>query len=213
VLLSSASNPASVHGPDLSSNSRLALAVTKAKKASCPKSAIDAAIARGQNSEPADILEPLVEEYMLAPGIAMIVDCLTDNKAKTRMELRTVMKKHGAAPSSISHLFRKKGVIRLKRKPGVDLEAVLLNALDAGALDVEEGEGGYLVFTDASAISAVGEALERGLSVEMDDTRVVWDPEARLTIPEALARQVRDIARQLEEMPSIRSLHTNAPLQ
>jgi transcriptional/translational regulatory protein YebC/TACO1 len=188
--------------------------VTKAKKASCPKSAIDAAIARGQNSsESGHVLEPLVEEYMLAPGIAMIVDCLTDNKAKTRMELRTVMKKHGAAPSSISHLFRKKGVIKLKRKPGVDLEAVLLNALDAGALDAEEREGGYFVFTDASDISAVGEALEKGLSVEMDDARVVWDPEARLTISEALAQQVRDIARQLKDMPSIRSLYTNAPLQ
>jgi transcriptional/translational regulatory protein YebC/TACO1 len=155
----------------------------------------------------------LEEEYTIAPGIAMIVDCLTDNKAKTRMELRSLMKKHGAAPSSISYLFRKKGVIKLKRKAGVDLEAVLLNALDAGALDAEEGEGGYLVFTDAADMSAVVEALEKALSVEIEDSEVVWDPDTRLnSVSEASEQQVRDIKRQLKEMPSFRSLYTNAPL-
>jgi transcriptional/translational regulatory protein YebC/TACO1 len=158
-------------------------------------------------------MEPLVEEYMVAPGVAMIVDCLTENKAKTRMELRTLMKKHGATPSSISYLFQKKGVIKLARKPGVDLEAVLLNALDAGALDAEERESAYLVFTDASSLSTVGEALEKGLSLEIEDAEVIWDPEVRLrSVPEEAEQQVVEIERHLKQMPSVRSVYTNAPL-
>jgi transcriptional/translational regulatory protein YebC/TACO1 len=204
-----------VHGPDLSSNSRLAFAVTKAKKGSCPKAVIDAAIARGQNcSESGDLLRPLLEEFMFPPGIAIVVDCATDNKAKLRMELRTVMKKHGAAPSSISYLFQKKGAIKFKRRPGVDLEAVLLSALDAGALDAEEDEGGYLVSTDASDVSAVCEALERGLSLEIESADVIWDPETRLiSVSEQAAQQLLDIELQLKEMPSVNAMYTNAPLR
>jgi transcriptional/translational regulatory protein YebC/TACO1 len=158
-------------------------------------------------------LESVVEEYIVPPGIAMIIDCLTENKAKTRMELRTLMKRHGATPSSISYLFQKKGVIKLKRKPNIDLEAVLLNALDAGALDVEEGEKGYIVFTEASNISTVGEALESGLSVEIDDAEVIWDPESRLaSVPEEVELQLMAIERRLQDMPSIRSVYTNAPI-
>jgi transcriptional/translational regulatory protein YebC/TACO1 len=142
----------------------------------------------------------------------VIIDGLTENKAKTRMELRTIMKKHGATPSSISYMFQKKGVIKLDRKHGVDLEAVLLSALDAGALDAEEAEDGYLVFTEASDVSAVGAALEKGLSI-VADAEVIWSPAARLaSISEEEALQLAEIERQLKEMPCIRSVFTNAPL-
>src|SRR4051794_15105005 len=134
---------ARIGGGDISGNPTLYDAIQKAKKQSVPNDNIDRAVKRGSGAEAgaADYTTIMYEIYG-PQGVALLVECLTDNKNRAAMEVRTAVSRNGgtmADPGSVSRLFNRKGVVVVpKSQEGkeIDEDAVLEATLDAGAEDV-----------------------------------------------------------------------------
>ena len=132
---------AKMGGADLSGNPTLVDAVQKAKKTSVPNDNIDRAIKRGAglSGESVDYQTIMYEGY--GPnGVALLIECLTDNKNRAAAEVRTLMTRNGgtmADPGSVAYNFHRKGVISITKTDGVTEDDILLAVLDAGAEEVE----------------------------------------------------------------------------
>ncbi|KAI9885476.1 MAG: hypothetical protein M1823_002705 [Watsoniomyces obsoletus] len=168
-----------VSGPDPTDNPRLAAAITAAKQAGFPKTSIESAIARGQGvSTTGKALEPLVIEALLSSSVAVVIDCLTDSKARTLQDVRTIIKDHEGVPSTIGYMFTKRG--RIIFDPGEqDLTAddVLDEALEAGAEEIEDDENGsIMVLTEPSKTASVESTLQAKFQLKVRETGIVWVP-------------------------------------
>src|SRR5690625_2930239 len=130
-------------GGDPDVNPRLRLAVDKALAANMPKDNIERAIKRGTGDGEADSYEEIRYEGYGPGGVAIMIDCMTDNKNRTVSEVRYAFSRNGGsmgANGSVSYLFERKGI--LNYGPDTDDEAVLEHALEAGAVDVAEDAAG-----------------------------------------------------------------------
>ncbi|KAK8212662.1 transcriptional regulator TACO1-like protein [Phyllosticta capitalensis] len=165
-------------GPDPNLNPRLALAIQSAKKASIPKNIIEQAIQRGQGvSASGAALEPVTLEAMMPGSVAVMIDCEAESRNRTLNDMRNVIKKGGGSTSSVSFMFTRKGRIEYKAKEGVDSEQVLEAALEAGALDVEDGEDGTaVIFAEPSETKAVAEKVAQAIGLEIDQMDILWVP-------------------------------------
>jgi transcriptional/translational regulatory protein YebC/TACO1 len=133
-----------VGGRDLGSNNRLRDLIALAKKASLPKDKIDTAIDRGQGvSSSGKPLEALTIELMGPGNVAMLVDCLTDLKARTLEEIRIPIKKYGGRETSCAFAFSRKGRVIFESELGID--DILDEAIEAGAEDVDTNSDGNIV--------------------------------------------------------------------
>lgn len=145
-------------GTDPAMNSTLAMVIDKAKKAGMPSSNIDRAIDRVKDKNAAQLQELVYEAY--GPGgIALIVEAASDNVNRTFPEVRTAITKHGgsmAEKGAVAFQFDRKGVIRVQGS-GDDL---MLQALDAGAEDVQEEGEESILYTDPKELAKVREALQ-----------------------------------------------------
>ena len=166
-----------LYGPDPSLNTRLADLITKAKREGFAKTSIEAAVARGQGrSTSGATLESVTIEGILPGNVAVIVECETDNKLRTLADVRLVLKEAGGSVTPSAYLFQKKGRIVFEAKEGVGVEEALEPALEAGAVDVEEGEEGRIVvFTEPGDTRAVGEALNKTLGLQIAASEILWE--------------------------------------
>ena len=165
-------------GPDVTLNPRLADLITKAKREGFAKTSIEAAVARGQGrSLSGASLESVTVDCILPGGVAVIVECDTDNKSRTLMEVRTVIKDYGGTATPSSYLFNQKGRILFGRHDDLDMDKAFDAALEAEATDVEEDKDGRLVvFTEPSDTKTVSEALATALGLEVAMSQIVWLP-------------------------------------
>ena len=128
---------AKIGGADLSGNPTLVDAIQKAKKTSVPNDNIDRAVKRGAGltGESIDYQTIMYEGY--GPhGVALLIECLTDNRNRAAAEVRTIMSRNGgtmADPGSVAYNFNRKGVISITKTDGVSEDDILLAVLDAGA--------------------------------------------------------------------------------
>lgn len=182
-----------IFGPDPTFNPRLADLIAKAKKEGFAKNSIEAAIARGQGrSLSGTSLESVTIEGILPNNVGVIMECETDNKARTLMEIRFVMKESGGRETPSSYLFQKKGRIVYEKKADVGTDQALEPALEAGATDVEEDEHGRLVVScEPSDTKAVGEAITNALNLPIATSGIVWEPneETKIGVPDEQAAQ------------------------
>ena len=150
-------------GGNPEANSRLRLAVQKAREANITKDAIEKAIKRGTGDLPGVAYEEMVVEGYGPGGVAILVEALTDNKNRSSAELRSIFSKHGgnlAGAGSVSWLFQKRGVILLNAS-GVNEDRLMEVALDAGAEDLKvEGEQAT-VTTSPHSLEPVKQALQQ----------------------------------------------------
>lgn len=160
-----------LYGPDPNANSKLADVVAKARKDGFAKTSIEAAIARGQGrSASGASLENVVVEGILPGNIGVVVECETDNKLKTMMDVRVVLKEAGGRESAAGYLFGKKGRVVFLKREGAGVEQALEASLEAGATDVEEEEdddASVVVWCEPGDTKAVGEALTEALGVQV----------------------------------------------
>ena len=171
-------------------NASLAAAVAKAKAQSMPKdkikSAIDKAFGSGAD---AAVYENIVYEGYGPAGVAVYVDCLTDNRNRTAADLRHYFDKNGGnlgAMGCVSFLFSQKGVIDISLEDK-DADEAMMDALDAGAEDFDAGEEAAEITTDPENYSAVVKALEeKGYEILSDDLAMVPMTTTRLTDPDQL---------------------------
>ncbi|KAL7276315.1 hypothetical protein RUND412_000729 [Rhizina undulata] len=167
-------------GPDTSSNLRLAAAIAAAKKAGMAKAHIESAISRGQGvSAEGTVLESVLVECMGPGSVAILVDCLTDNKLRTLQDVKHTISRNHATATPTSYLFTKKGVIRLQ-PGGIEFDTIFESSLEIeGTEDVEEVSDeefkGIEVTTDPTKTFAVTGDLKKKLpGIEIISSGIEW---------------------------------------
>ncbi|OTA94497.1 hypothetical protein M434DRAFT_394643 [Hypoxylon sp. CO27-5] len=202
-----------LYGPDPNLNSQLASVIAAAKKAGMPKASIDVAIARGQGKSSTGAgLESLTIEVMMPPSVAIVVDVETENKQRALQELRTLIKKHKGTITPTAFLFSRLGRTRLKGTGG-DFDEVLMQALEAGAEDVEQDENGDVVlWTQSNTTHQTAQNLSKVISTEILNSEIIWTPTAdkvKLDDDEATAA-IGKFLSALQEYPDVQGVYANA---
>jgi YebC/PmpR family DNA-binding regulatory protein len=209
-LIREIATAARMGGGDADANPRLRLAIDKARTANMPKDNIERAIKKGTGASDGDAYEEAVYEGYGPGGTAIYVEVLTDNKNRTVGEVRHVLTKHGGNLGSsgcVAYLFDKKGVIVLE-KAGLDLDAVLEVALEAGAEDVIEGEQSVDVETTPQAFEEVRQALEeRGFSPV--SAEIEMKPSTLVELEGAEAETMLRVADALEDLDDVQNVYAN----
>lgn len=198
-------------GPEPADNPRLRAAVDKALSANMTKDTLQRAIDRGAGNNEAESIEELTYEGYGVAGVAVMVECMTDNRNRTASEVRHAFSKCGGnlgTDGSVAYLFDKKGQILMAEGAGED--AVMEAALEAGADDVVVGEDGSLVVeTDWTELGAVRDALEAaGFEVAEADVNQVPSTSAALNAEES--EKVMKLIDMLEDLDDVQQVHTNA---
>jgi YebC/PmpR family DNA-binding regulatory protein len=198
-------------GADPETNFKLRLAVDKAKAANMPVANIEKSIARGsgKDKDSASIEEIVYEGYGPA-GVAVIVECATDNRNRASADVRTVFSKHGgnlAESGSVAYQFSQKGVITIKTN---DVDTTTLNAIDAGALDIESSEDVVEVYTAAKDLNKVRlELVEKGEVIESAELAYLPNQEVPISDSET-GRKVSNLLEALEELDDVSNVSSNA---
>jgi len=197
-------------GSDLDGNPTLYDAVYKARKNSVPNDNIDRAIKRGSGSgaDGVDYQNILYEGY--GPGgVAVLVECLTDNKNRAAAEVRLAFTKNAgslADPGSVSYQFNRKGVILVSQ--GVNEDQLLESTIDYQIEDISQEGEGLLLTCDAAALTDVREALrDRGVDYESADVEFVSS--VKIQADRALAEKIIRLVEALEDLDDVQDVYTN----
>ncbi|WP_368499690.1 YebC/PmpR family DNA-binding transcriptional regulator [Herbiconiux sp. A18JL235] len=203
---------AKIGGADLSGNPTLVDAVQKAKKTSVPNDNIDRAIKRGAGltGETIDYQTIMYEGY--GPnGVALLVECLTDNKNRAAADVRTAMTRNGgtmADPGSVAYNFSRKGVITVGHSDGLTEDDILLAVLDAGAEEVTDRAESFEVLTDPSAMVAARGALQEA-GIDYDSADVEFVANLHVDADAETARKVFRLIDALEDSDDVQNVYTN----
>jgi YebC/PmpR family DNA-binding regulatory protein len=202
-------------GGDLDGNPTLYDAVQKAKKNSVPADNIDRAVKRGSGADAggADWQTIMYEGY--GPnGVAVLVECLTDNRNRAATEVRVAMTRNGgsmADPGSVSYLFARKGVIIVPKSDGLTEDDVLMAVLDAGAEEVNDLGEAFEVITEASDMVPARKALQaQGVDYESAEAEFVASVE--VTLDAAGAGKIMRLVDALEDSDDVQNVYTNADI-
>ncbi len=171
---------------DPANNSRLATVIVKAKAANMPNDNIKRTIAKALGSGNADSYESVTYEGYGPSGVAVIVEALTDNRNRTAPAVRHLFDKYGGnlgATGCVSWNFSQKGVIVINNEDEeLDEETVMMDALEAGATDMETEDDVFTVYTEPDTCTAVAEALEKaGYVFESAQVEMVPNDYIKLT--------------------------------
>ena len=203
---------AKIGGADLSGNPTLVDAIQKAKKTSVPNENIDRAVKRGsgQLGEAVDYLTIMYEGY--GPGgVALLVECLTDNRNRAAADVRTLMSRNGgnlADPGSVAYNFNRKGVVSIAAVDGVTEDGILEAVLDAGAEEVKNHGGGFEVITDTQHLVASREALQAA-GIDYDSSEAEFVPNLTVEVDAETARKVMKLIDALEESDDVQNIYSN----
>ena len=203
---------AKLGGADLSGNPTLVDAIQKAKKTSVPNSNIDNAVKRGsgQLGEAVDYQTIRYEGY--GPnGVAILIECLTDNKNRAAAEVRTLMSRNGgtmADPGSVAYNFNRKGVISITKLDTVTEDDILEAVLDAGAEEVKDHGGGFEVITDPSSLLAARTALQEA-GIDYDSSEAEFVPNLTIEVDVDTARKVYKLIDALEDNEDVQNIFAN----
>ncbi|EGD93349.1 transcriptional regulatory protein [Trichophyton mentagrophytes] len=205
-----------LYGPDPKTNPRLALVIANAKRSGMPKPTIEAAIARGQGITAAGAaLESLTIEGMLPHSVAVVVECLTDQKARALQDIRAIIRHSGGSNTPTSYLFEKRGKIVFEQKPDLDVDSYLELAIDAGATDVEGDENNRLiVYTEHTATKAVADKMSAATDLVTESIDIIWDPNQDTLVKlesEEARGTVENIVNELRDDPSVQDIYINCP--
>jgi YebC/PmpR family DNA-binding regulatory protein len=202
-------------GGDIGGNPTLYDAIQKAKKSSVPNDNIDRAVKRGSGAEAggADYQTIMYEGY--GPnGVAMLIECLTDNRNRAAMEVRTAMTRNGgslADPGSVSFLFNRKGVILVPQAQDdrtVTEDDLLEAALDAGAEDVTDLGEAFEVVTEATDLVAVRAALQEA-GIDYDSAEAEFVPDLQVALDKDGAAKVFRLIEALEDSDDVQNVFAN----
>ena len=206
---------AKIGGADLSGNPTLVDAVQKAKKTSVPNDNIDRAIKRGAGltGESIDYTTIMYEGY--GPnGVALLIECLTDNKNRAAADVRTAMTRNGgtmADPGSVAYNFHRKGVITVGHSDGVTEDDVLVAVLDAGAEEVTDRGESFEVVTEPQQLVPARTALQEA-GIDYDSADVEFVATVNVEADAETARKVFKLIDALEDSDDVQNLYTNLDL-
>ena len=197
-------------GGNIDGNPTLATAVQKAKQASVPNDNITRAIKRGTGELQGEAYEESTYEGYAPAGVAVLVQCLTNNRNRAAQDVRSIFNGKGgklAEPGAVSWMFEAKGVVVVK-KEGTSEDDVFMVAADAGAEDVRGSEESIEVITPPDALKAVSDALEgAGVTIESSDLTQV--PKTTIELEESDAKKVLALIDALEELDDVQEVYAN----
>jgi YebC/PmpR family DNA-binding regulatory protein len=203
---------AKMGGADLSGNPTLVDAIQKAKKTSVPNSNIDSAVKRGsgQLGEAVDYMTIMYEGYGPS-GVALLIECLTDNKNRAAADVRTLMNRNGGTmgdPGSVAYNFTRKGVISITKTDAVTEDDILLAVLDAGAEEVNDRGEGFEVITDTAHLVQSREALQAA-GIDYDSSEAEFVPNLTVEVDADTARKVMRLIDALEDSDDVQNIYSN----
>jgi YebC/PmpR family DNA-binding regulatory protein len=198
-------------GADTDGNPTLYDAIQKARKTSVPLDNIERAVKRGSGAEAgaADWQTIMYEGYGPA-GVAVLVECLTDNRNRAATEVRVAMSRNGgsmADPGSVSYLFSRKGVV-LVPKAETSEDDVLGAVLDAGAEEVNDLGEQFEVVSEAGDMVAVRTALQEA-GIDYDSADSAFIPSVQVELDETAARKVFKLIDALEDSDDVQNVYAN----
>ena len=201
-------------GPDPDMNLSLRYAIDEAKAANMPKDTITKAIEKGAGigDDAVDYTEVRYEGY--GPnGVAIIADCLTDNVNRTAPEMRKIFEKGNgnlAKPGSVAFGFTSKGVILIESSK-VDENTLMEIALEAGADDIVNDDGGWEVTTEPAAFLGVRQAIEAA-GIEADSAEITMIPANTIECDVATAQKVLRLVDAIDEHDDVQKVYHNAEI-
>ncbi len=197
-------------GGDLDANPTLRTMFNKARSASVPVDTIERAIKRGTGELDGVRYEAVTYEGYAPSGVAVIVECLSDNRNRTGAEVRNVFSRNGgslAEPGAVAWQFQRKGVLSVGKAASED--DVMLAALDAGVEDIVDEGDTWRVTCDASSLNAVREALDAaGITPESADLSLLPTTVVSLDTPED-ARKVLRLIDALDDHDDVQDVYAN----
>lgn len=202
---------AKMGGSDLDSNPRLRLAVDKGLSGNMSKDTIDRAIKRGAGELEDVIYDEIRYEGYGTGGVAVMVDCMTDNRNRTVAEVRHAFTKMGGnlgTEGSVSYLFTKQGTISYAA--GCDEDAIMEAALEAGADDVETNEDGSVdvITTDVDFIDVKDAMIAAGFEPEMAEVTMKASTEVELDVDQS--QKMMKLIDMLEDLDDVQDVYSNA---
>ena len=196
--------------PDPNQNAALRLAVDKAKAQNMPKDNIQKAIEKATGSSDGANYENVRYEGYGHGGVAIMVDCLTDNRNRTASQVRSTFTKYGGnlgTDGSVSYIFERRGSIVI---PGeYDEDEMMMTALDAGALDFEKVEDNYVISTDQTSFTAVRDALEGADVKEFLECELTYVPNMEISQDEEGQEKVMKLIDALEDLDDVQDIYYN----
>jgi len=203
-------------GGDPAGNPTLYDAIQKAKKSSVPNDNIDRAVKRGSGAEAGGAAYDTIMYEGYGPnGVAFLIECLTDNKNRAAMEVRTAMNRNGgslADPGSVAYLFQRKGVVIVPREQegrSVSEDDVLEAALDAGTEEVNDLGDSFEVISEATDLVGVRSALQDA-GLDYDSAEASFVPSMQVELAdEKAAGSVLRLVDALEDLDDVQNVFAN----
>ncbi|MGO1739710.1 MAG: YebC/PmpR family DNA-binding transcriptional regulator [Actinomycetaceae bacterium] len=202
-------------GGDPAGNPTLFDAIQKAKKSSVPSSNIENAVKRGSGELAGGAnYETIMYEGYAPGGVAVLVECLTDNKNRAASDVRVAFTRNGgnlADPGSVSYLFNRRGVVVVPKAEGVAEDDVLAAVLDAGAEEVTDEGDTFEVYSEATDVVEVRTAVvDAGLDYDSAESQFV--PSMEVTVDADGANKVMRLVDALEELDDVQNVFSNVDI-
>jgi YebC/PmpR family DNA-binding regulatory protein len=199
-------------GRDPAGNPTLADAIAKAKGNSVPNDNIDRAVRRGAGLDAGGAdYEAITYEGYGPGGVAILVECLTDNRNRAASEVRTALTRNGgtlADPGSVAYLFTRKGVVIVPKSDALGEDDVLAAVLDAGAEEVNDLGADFEVISEATDLPAVRAALESA-SLPVDSSDVAFLPSVSVPLDDETGRKMLRLVEALEDCDDVQNVWAN----
>jgi len=199
-------------GPDVDGNPALFDAIQKAKKSSVPNDNIDRALKRGSGTEEgaADYQTIMYEGY--GPnGVAVLIECLTDNRNRAAGDVRLVMTRNEgnmADPGSVSYMFSRKGVVLVSKTGGLSEDDVLSAVLDAGAEEVNDLGDSFEVISEPNDVVQVRTALQNA-KIDYDSAETSFVPSVSVELDAEAAKKIFNLIEALEDLDDVQTVWAN----
>ena len=196
--------------PDPATNAALRMVIDKAKAQNMPKDNIQKAIDKATGGTDGANYENVRYEGYAHGGVAVMVDCLTDNRNRTASLVRSSFTKAGGnlgTDGSVSYMFERRGSIVI---PGeYDEEMMMMEALDAGAEDFESVENTYIITTSQETFTSVRDALEAAGVKEFLECELTFVPNMEVTLDEEGTEKVLKLIETLEDIDDVQDVYYN----
>lgn len=212
-LIREITTAARISGGDADTNPRLRLAIDKAFAQNMPKDTIERARKKGAGDLDGAMMEEVRYEGYGPNGVAVIVDCLTDNRNRTVAEVRHAFAKCGGnlgTDGSVAYLFQQRGIFSFA--PGSDENKIMEVSLDAGAEDVVANTDQSIdVYTTTADFLTVKTALEK-MHLNPGDAEVTWVAATRVNLDRENAERMLKLQDMLEDLDDVQNVYSNADL-
>ena len=205
-------------GADPALNSKLRQVLDEAKRFNMPKDKVERAIKRGTGEIEGGKLEEITYEAFGPGGVAIIIECITDNKNRTLSEVKHVLQKYNgklAESGSVKWLFEKKGIIILQisdeeTSPNKDRASIELIAIESGAEDInyDEEENILEIYTKTEELEKVKENLI-DKKIEVDSSRLGWIPKNQVDVEKKEKITCEKVCEEMDEKDDVQNIYSN----